>query len=458
MTGYGFWARQLGTRLALALALLGSPAAAQDLDAILANPNGHDVVDALPDGQRQNVIRGLSARLEDDTTRVGQLLCAVLPWTTGDNAQDDDLQQLAWRLMLEEPNAETIDFRWLDCVAANRRGAYRARVLDPMFEMRQAFCSGRPLAFDYPTLLRNIRTFDQSVADGISSVNEGGTDLKYSYFPVRNALRLANLAAGLAVERWPDDPTDARIALGKAADELDAVLEQLDVVNTRNGWRMRNELAFHAELYRWLGGGGNDEALNALGDQLAVLADPALEDARDAGFFEGVPDDYVEQIFIERLLPGAQASDPDTECSQWRRRSYDPRALVDAVMACERDRGDLIAFDRCMVDFEASDWRIQYTSVRRVLGDRGIGNETARIEAAIDQVLGALAQQDADVNIESLRRRMAVEHEIDRNAGRTVFSSVAENFTTSERQLLGSAFSRSIRSNIEPLFRRPQVY
>lgn len=451
------WALGCGMRVTLALTLLGSAAAAQDLDAILANPTAHDVVDALSGAQRHRIISALSGRLEEDTTRVGQLLCAVLPWTTGDAAQDDDLQRLAWRLMLAEPNAETIAFRWLDCVAANRQGAYRASVLDPMFDMRQAFCSGRTLAFDYPTLMRNIRAFDQSVSGGLSSITENELERKHSYFPIRNAIRLANLAAGIAVEQWPDDQDAAQAALSKAADELNVVLEQIDLVNTRNGWRMRNELAFHAALYGWLSGGSDADTLRALGDQPPARDDPALQEVREAGLFDqDMPATYVEQIYVERLLPGAQAGDPDTECSQWRRRSYNPRELVDAVLACERS--DLIAFDQCMVDFEASDWRIQYSSVRRMLGDAAISSEIARIDAAVDQVLGALSQQDVDVDIESLRRRLAVQEEIDRDAGRTFFYAVADDFTTSERQLLGSAFSRSIRSNIEPLFRRPPIY
>ena len=458
--GWGLLAsqvRRLGAHTTLALVLVGAPAAAQDLDAMLTNPNVHDVIDALPSAERRNIIGQLAERLEGDTRRVGTVLCAVLPWTTGDETQDGNLQRLAWRLMLEDENAaETIEFRWLDCVAANREGAYRAQVLDPMFELRQSFCSPRDGArngtIDYPAMMERIRAFNDTVQSGLASAAGDESAIRHSFYPIRNAIRLANLTAGQAVDMWEEDEVEARRLLRDAARELDLVLTDMDIANTRNGWRMVNDLDFHAALYAWL---AEDNAatrarLEALSEPTPVLQDAALAEAIPPSLRSKIPEDHVDFVYIDRWLPGAQAGDVETECGQWRQRSYNPAALASKVLECAGL--SLEEFDACMSDFEASDWTIGY-STRQGLDETDIEQVMMLIESFVRSAYGRVPEEARSEEL--LERMMPVAISV--GGGRTSFES-SVTFTSSERQLLEPAFQKTDYRDIRPQFRRPPSF
>ncbi|MGB3554202.1 MAG: hypothetical protein WBA25_06135 [Jannaschia sp.] len=444
---------RIGAALA-AMLFLCMPVAAQDIDALLAEPAPHETIDGMPSGRRDLVVAALGRRLEGQVSTVGQVLCAIRPWKTGSKAGDEELQRTAYRLMQAEPSAESTDFRWLDCVAGNREGYYRAAALDPMFDLRQAYCAGQSdksgYAPDLAGTIDRLRAFDSRTAAGLAAA-KGPDDIeKFSYYPLRNSLRLANLRAARAVSLWEESPGAARKQLREAADGLDDTLAALDVANTRNGWRLYNDVAFHAALYRWLTDGEDRSAIEAFLDPIPVVDDPALRDALTPEVMREMPEDFVDPIYIERLLPGAQVENGGAECAAWHRRSYHPRDLARAVLAC--DDSDLLAFDDCMAGFEASDWTVVISTLPRQVSR----SEQDRLLGMCREFIEAARSRDRDGAAAGAFQRMGdvvVEPTMDVTPCRA-----SGEVTTSDRAVLQPLFEATRLHGIEPLFRRPRTY
>jgi len=451
--------------LAVGLALAPLDGTAQDFSALLDDDKADVLIDQLPSDERHLAVRALAGRLDTETYRTAQILCAIRPWTTGDPDRDDALQTEVWRHMSRETSGEADGFRWLDCAAANRDGWYRASSLDPMFNVRQAMCSGwlghETAGLNVRTIATGMDEFGDRLEVGIRAAFEGQEHSLHSFYPVRNALRIANLRAALAVEVWRNDPERSRSILREAATSLETTLRQLDVARTRNGWRLYNDLEFHSALYSWLSDGDEDSVarLRVFLEPEPVLNNPRLASAISPEILDEMPVDFVDMIYIERLLPGAQlvredqqdgiAALDDLECDQWHRRSYDPVALAETVLACADTRHDIVAFDTCLVPFEATDWTLQYASARN-LSEPQIQNEKQRIERLVEEVLGRIPNETAS-GMESLLLPVQVE----RFGSRVVFVAPGE-LATSQREFLDTVFDR--RSSLDPLFRRPRAY
>lgn len=439
---------------------------ADEFSDILDDGKAHVLIDQLSSEDRQQAIRELAARLERDTGRTGQILCAIRPWTTGTAEADAALQADAWTLMTREENAESEVFRWLDCAAANRDGWYRATTLNPMFNLRQAYCAGlteqRATGLDVRAIAEGIRSFNVDLNAGILTAFGDQRQTLHSFYPVRNALRIATLQASDAVRLWTVDEDAARMTLREASASLNAALEQLDVTSTRNGWRLYNDLEFHAAFYSWLADGDEDEArLRAFLDPQPVLDDPRLVPAVTPEIRERMPGDFVDMIYVERLLPGAQllrqmpssSSEPlaldSEECAQWHRRSYNPAALAEAVLDCAEVREDIVEFDTCMRPFEATDWTLQYASLSDRSGSTVEGERT-RISGWITDRLSSFSQSDADD-----LRDLLLPIQIERTGSTVVFVAPA-TFTTSQRERLEAVFDQE--GGLDPLFMRPRAY
>jgi len=441
----------------LVVSLMVSPVLADDVDDILNTSAPHQSVDALPAIERERMISNLADRLENDVARIGPVLCAIAPWTTGSEAADDALQQSAWRLIQLDGNAESTNVRWLDCLAANRMSdfGYRAVALDPMFELRQTACAGGMNVSGLPEALIGIDTFDDLVSSGLAAEEIPDQQAVFSFYPLRNALRRATFLAALAVEAEKEGKGDvAKEHLGSAADILDAVLESLNKENvveaTRNGWRRYDDVEFYSALYRWLSDGTSRERIEAFLQPTPVKEREILARALSDEVRSQMPDDFVDMIYVERLLPGAQGTKSGEECSQWRRRSYAIADLASYVLECPNS--SLTSFDSCMMSFEATDWTVVFSTVAANSGtenDMRIG-----IERFVDRALPKLSVSEATAA--DLRSRL-LQMEIVKANGRVRFSSGA-TFSTSEREQLQNAFRDTSYRGIEPLFYRPRAY
>lgn len=464
---------------------------AQDIRAIIQDSNPVEIIDSLDRVSRQELLSGMPSYLRSDPVGAGEILCRISPWTTGSTAQDLEIQSLAWELMREQENAETEAFRWLDCSAVNRVGFYRSAVLDPMFDLRTAYCSGPSEVTTEPEylvqLIRQIEEFDQTVHEGLGGENAE----RFSYFPVRNSLRIANLTAARAIQAWEFDQRESRAILAEAAISLRERADAIEITETRNGWRWYYELRFHSALYWWLSGEGDTAELEAFAEMRPVLDDPVFQNAGRMGILDVIPEydqGYIDPIFVERLLPGAQLDNPDKECGQWHRRSFQPRALVDAVLECASHQNDLIAFDTCMLGFEAQDWMINYQTATAGASEAAIEDLAATImgivnrsinflEREADALLVASNEEDRNgdagtpallaLDFESLRERLSVQTGEDPATGRVVlFAAPNQNgdrqiFTTTERLLLADAFARArpqMQVRLTPQFLRPRTY
>ncbi|MCG3266693.1 hypothetical protein [Yoonia sp. I 8.24] len=411
----------------------------------------HQAIDGLDEDERIKVLSEVALRLDSETVDMAELLCAVRPWSLGSDERDSDLQVEIWVLMANQDDAETEVFKWLDCAAANREGLYRALVLDPMFDLRQAYCTGilggDALSARITLLENEIREFNKIISDGMNDA-AGGSASMYSYFPVRNELRLANLGAARAVSIEESDPAGARQILESVANRLERVQMDLDISGTRNGWRIHNDLDFYATLYRWLSrGSGSQLDLSRFRNPTPAAQNPFYKEA----IRTYVPDNYQDMIYIERFLPGAQtndANDQTQECSAWRRRSYSPAAISEVIATRCTDFNSLREFDSCMLEYEADDWTLRFSNLptrqaRQALSD---AEEFAR---RLSEPLARLGASELTAKIASLQQNSIGQ--------RTVTEADAE-FTTSERAVLEMAFDDVTFAGVDPYFRRPRSY
>ncbi|KII14888.1 hypothetical protein [Phaeobacter sp. S60] len=437
---------------------MSAPVFADEVDKILTAPAPHEIIDALPSGERERVISALGQRLENDVATIGPVLCAMSPWTTGDQAEDLALQQAAWRMMQQDGNAESSNVRWLDCLASNRveETGYKTVALDPMFDLRQSACTGAIDVSGVPEALIGIEAFNEEYSQGLASEASDGQSEVFSFYPLRNATRQATFYAALAVAADQDGKHDlAAQHLEDAADVLDAKLDELNsgsVSETRNGWRRHNDVEFYAALYRWLATGTGIERIEAFLAPIPVKQNPIFANALSDDLRNRIPDEFVDMIYVERLLPGAQGTSANDECEQWRRRSYSTSHLAKVVLDCSSDR-NLVTFDTCMMSLEATDWTVVFaTPIARQSDADGIKES---IGVFIER---ALATPDAfGSEREELRSRLLDFKVVPYGTNRLRFSSSA-TFSTSERERLERVFSETSYRGIEPLFYRPRAY
>jgi hypothetical protein len=437
-----------------------APVYANQVEEILATQAPHETVDALPASEREQVILALSQRLESDVEAIGPVLCAMAPWTTGDREEDLALQQTAWKLMQQDGNAESSNVRWLDCLASNRMGetGYKSVALDPMFDLRQSACTGAIDVSGIPEALIGIETFNEEYSEGLAAEASNAQSEVFSFYPLRNAIRQATFYAALAVAADQEGEHDlAAQYLEDAADVMDTKLDELNngsVSNTRHGWRRHNDVEFYAALYRWLATGKGIEGIEAFLDPDTVKQNPILANALSDSLRDRIPDGFVDMIYVERLLPGAQGIKANDECEQWRRRSYSPSHLAEVVLACSSDR-NLVTFDTCMMSLEARDWTVVFETVIVPQDD---ADRIKGIKESIKVfVKRALATSDASESERKKLQSQLLDFKVVSRGDWLRFSSGAK-FSTSEREKLERAFSETSYLGIEPLFYRPRAY
>jgi len=435
-----------------------APVYANEVDEILAAPAPHERIDALPSSDRERVISALGQLLENDVETIGPVLCAMSPWTTGDQAEDLALQTTAWRLMQQDGNADSSNVRWLDCLASNRvdETGYKTVALDPMFDLRQSACTGVIDVSGLPEALIGIAAFNEEYSKGLAAETSNGQSAVYSFYPLRNATRQATFYAALAVAADQAGKLDLAVQhLEEAADILDAKLNELNngsVSNTRNGWRRHNDVEFYAALYRWLATGTGIERIEAFRTPVPVKQNPTFETALSDDLRSQIPDEFVDMIYVERLLPGAQGTNANDECEQWRRRSYSPSHLAEVVLACSSDR-NLVTFDTCMMSLEATDWTVVFATPIARTSDADSIQES--IEVFVERALAA--PDSFGPEREELRSRLLDFEIVPFGTNRLRFSSSA-TFSTTERERLERVFKETSYRGIEPLFYRPRAY
>lgn len=446
--------------------LLPTSGIAQSVEDVFEEGFDYSLIDEMPAPQRAALVAELGGALDNRTEETARILCIIRPWTTGTSKGDAELTNLLQARIDLQEDAESAAFRWLDCATANRLSGYRSKVLDPMQDLRAWLC----IAPRDPTervsaiadTIASVESFDVE-----SEVIARGSALR-SYYPARNALRLANLHAGLAVAALDqDDPERASLELSAAVDVLDRELARLetpeDIARTRNGWRIRGDLQFHRELYSQLSAatlgaqvGPPPENGDAFGRPAATIA--ALRPAISPHLAAEMGPDYVDPIYIERLLPGAAGNannleaDASAECGQWRRRSYAPEALVQVWAGCADTMG-LHEFDACFGKLEANDWTLSFVTVAG-----GIESTTARRAfERVEDYVGQVVEQLPNKSTNTLEPRLEELLRVPAGNG-LVTIDAAGTFTTSERRLLNEIFSRVELYGIRPLFRRPKQF
>jgi len=444
---------------------MGAAVQADEVDEILASTAPHEIIDELQTSERERIISALGQRLENDVATIGPVLCAMSPWTTGDPAEDLALQQTAWRLMQQDGDAESSDVRWLDCLASNRTSGegnefgYKAVALDPMFNLRQTACTGAIDVSGIPEALIGIEAFNKEYSEGLAAEASEGQSEVFSFYPLRNATRQATFYAALAVAADQEGKHDlAAQHLEDAANVLDAKLEELNdgsVSDTRNGWRRHNDVEFYAALYRWLATGTGIERIEAFRNPDPVKQHPIIGNALSDDLSNRILDQFVDMIYVERLLPGAQRTQENDECGQWRRRSYNPSDLAELVIACA-DKEGLAAFDTCMMSLEATDWTVVFqTPIMNQSDVASITRTKREIDEFVQRALSTSNEFEPG-EIEELQSRLVDIGVTQYGSSRLRFASKA-TYSTSERERLERAF-RDAEFHTPPLFYRPRAY
>ena len=419
-----------------------------------------------------------------DTGRLSslaKLLCAVEPWTSGKLALDEQIQKTIWsNIQAFDVNSE--EYKWLDCAAVNRTDYYKSNAISPVSEIRSSMCADIPVSQSHTGTLEffrskeaDIQKIDEEILEGMlgASSLEDAAKLKRSFYPLRNALRITLLKSATAVRELS---AGNRVAAKKEFKDLSEFLKLVDETtnyrNVRNGWRMANDIRFYRELYSWMA--KQQQSAEILKDAFLGWPGIAAKEGTPSYAPEGIKQeaiasgdsDYSDMIYIERLFPGAQLfpksrKDPGAECAAWRRRMYDPRELSKKTQMCARQHpkiensSDLRDFDACILEFEATDWRVQFATVDPESLELAKSNVDSLITLVLDSI-GGLADPEL---LTELGAKLRGYQAIKLADGRLRITT--ENlFSTSEIDLIKSAFasSRHLSVDILPLFARPRLY
>lgn len=460
--------------------ILGMPAQAEppSVDILLEQANPAETLDTLDADDRAGAVMLLVQALgkaEGDRKRaIADALCHMGPWSTSDDA---GVQRAIWAEMVDITDPQSDLSYALDCAAANREGFYRAATITPLFDMRLSYCAGQPLGDDVVAVLDAIETeimrFSREMTDGLASAfKEAGADQTFSsYFPLRTAFRLATVRAARAVEYARlGDWSKAQAGFREAADALPD-LPVADYPKIWGAWRFHNDLIFYRSFYSWLAG-ADDLGMQSLLIWPTIAADKSLwkgiapdilkrirayDDARPSG------DAYVDWIYVERLLPGA--STPTEECGGWRRRYYNTHELVAKLVECAdhsgrpSDYAGLWALDRCILEYQADDWSIQFMTVYdeyRKDAETVIAEFVARIVAT--QSFSGLAPADRAKAAALLGSSKPLQDMTRANLYRFVTD---EGLTTEMRSAIEAAIEVDkvpLPWGTAPLFRRPTYF
>ena len=303
-----------------------------------------------------------------DAFRSATVLCQIDPWTSGDSGFDNKVQRTLWE-QGSEYEIWADSYAIFDCASANIKDFYFDNVVGGAAKIRRKLCSEgfyeKQYSYKLDQFINQIESVDNVLLQG--GIEYG----KYSYYPLRNSLRLALLYAYRGVVTSDSDFEMSRLSFGMAANTLDEWNTTERLTKTRNGWRFHADLSILASIYRALSGSSDAVIeLRAHRDWVSARNDPVFlssagPDLTDPESPRAVPADYMDPVYIERILPSA-AETPDDECSRWRRRAYRPDRVADQALRClgegglPNSRRELLDFDSCFASLVAEDWRIQF--------------------------------------------------------------------------------------------------
>jgi len=349
---------------------------------------------------------------ESERFKAIEIICRIEPWTTGDRRRDREEQKRLWSIAAAEGKPWTRNFAITDCAAANRQDFYFDRAAEAVDHVERAVCErggGLPVLGDehVDRLEKSMQRVSDEISAGIES------DVARSYYPIRNALRIALLRAYRGVlaskETDADSAEAAREHFAGASEHLREWLRDDGVMlrTSRNGWRFHADLSVMAEIYGMLGTENCAEnRLKEYENWPAAKSDDIISQGFEPRIRDNIPSDYVDPVFVKRIFPGA-AKGKNDECDRWRRRSYDTREFVRHANSCfkrigcfgtvdsEGSNAYLLSLDNCLSEYVAHDWYIQLASYP-VSEDRVAVDENMEYYALKLRRLGPLATKVAD--------------------------------------------------------------
>ncbi len=377
-----------------------------------------DVIDSREGRGRHELIGKLlefianDDHTEPERIKAVEIICRIEPWTTGDQRRDREEQNRLWSIATDKGEPWTREFAIIDCAAANRQDFYFDRAARAVDLVEQAVCErwgALPMleAEHIDQLEKSIQRVSDEISAGIRS------ETARSYFPIRNALRIALLYAYRAVLAYNGASADsAEVARGhfaEASGHLRKWLRDNGVVLriSRNGWRFHADLSVMAEIYGMLA--SENCAENRLAEYEnwpAAKSDDVISQGIEPRIWDNIPSEYVDPIFVERIFPGA-AEGKNDECDRWRRRSYDTRAFVRHTKSCFKKIGCfktvggespgnyLLSLDNCLSEFVARDWYVQLASYPDT-EDQNVVDDDKEYYVRKLRRLGPLAEKVAD--------------------------------------------------------------
>lgn len=462
--------------LPLLAALWALPATAEEaplsVEALLDLPAPHTHLDGLPTAERAAQLANLAHWVIANgyNKKATQTLCAITPWDTDDKGLNDRLQNAIWAKM-RQYGVNDDAYRWLDCAAVNRTDFYRDKVYAPMYTLRQTMCAQGGLAEGLGETLvglaADIASVDTAITKGLRGADNAD---RYSFYPLRNVNRWTVVRAGRAVHLARDNWAAAQTEFARIAADLEQHLNTLDFANTRSAWRFHDDLIFYRTFYAWLGQGeGRDkldmsELINWKPVLGGSLPDGALPDQTAQAIRVGEGDkaaEYMEKIYLERLLPGAQPV--PQECPAWRQRYYDIGELARKFQDCATEPltsfEDLVRLDSCILEYEASDWRMQFMTINDVSDE--ITSAQKVVQEFINRILADERIKNSE-NFANISVALSAFQAFPLRERSLVVLQTDNTLTTSDRHLLIKVIHDGegipLPWNTRPLFSRPKLY
>lgn len=444
--------------LTLFTLLSSHPAHAQELQRALVSDTPINFIDRLDKASRQSLISEIELKVRtpgQEFPTLVSLLCEIQPWTTGSPETDQTLQENLWRKAALEKAPWTDLFGALDCAAANRTEFYFSEVTAPIAQLHRSICSPKSASIDtieqYETIGLAIKKVDEAILEGLTGISENTLKTR-SFYPLRNVARRAMLKAAQGVRAAETDWATAQDHFHDASEILQewniskaGHPQKILLAKTRNGWRFNNDIEFFSKFYSWLAGDIASFPAQEFETWPSVKNDPGISGAFSETLAQKIPDDFIDYIFVERILPGAAPA--DLECERWRQRSYPTRPFAKHVGKCSADLTidsltALRALDSCIADFEASDWRIQFLAFRPSKNNWQVTaeNEIKKIRAALST--SSIPLDDISTSLQA-------------DEGRWIRIMTQENLTTSRVNVVRKEISSILP---DALFARPQLY
>ncbi len=348
------------------------------------------------------------ANKREDILSLERVLCRIAPYQLP-SSQTMDLQKdmrarfgTYWSAYQNKPTEEAFRAaKFADCAAFNVKDGYFDLVRNAKSVMPYGNCG--EAKYESATKLRGI-------LKALRGLNEDYSLSEGSYYAIRSEQFTAALAVATALAEFREesanfpnlkrDIQDAGRRLRslsfsnqKAASstERGSVADLLSMfANNRNGWRLANEVAYHAALFGLVGADLSDDSsvernddssvernldwLKEIRDAKPVLKYKVLEDKVEPWILDEIREedrDYRDPIRIDRIFPGLMKK-PKEDCQRNRRQSLKPSDLANGTLECWKTIGsrlddidDFHTFDACLNKIESKVWWLQLGAFRQ---------------------------------------------------------------------------------------------